>query len=200
MCWPASERSVDAGPSFVASWSPSLAEAEARTGKGKRYVLGFSSGGFFAVIVATRALLDADAFAIAGAGPIEPTHALGAKPPMLLLSSDDDPSQPGMFQLKDELTREGWPHDTISRDGVHELMTPDIDAALTFFVRAATEKLPLHPPLSTHVPRPHDPSAHDASMHDPSMLDASTHDASMHDAGMHHAAPFEADAETTNPY
>ncbi len=169
VCWPASERSVDAGAGYVASWAPVIAEAETRAGKGKRFVLGFSSGGFFAVILATRALVAADGFAIAGAGPIVPTRARdeASKPPVLLLSADDDPSQPDMLQLGDELTRERWPHDVYSRAGGHELLDPDIDAALAFFTRSATEKLPLRPPLSQHVPRPHDPDVRDATPEPP---------------------------------
>jgi predicted esterase len=165
VCWPASERSVDAGPGYVTAWEPALREAEARTGKGKRYVLGFSSGGYFAVILATRGLLEADAFAIAGAGPIEPTRARddAHKTPLLLLSADDDPSQPDMMLLSDELTRERWAHDEWSRGGGHDLLDPDIDAALTFFARAGTEPLPLRPPLGTHVPRARDPNARDAA-------------------------------------
>jgi dienelactone hydrolase len=164
VCWPASERSVDAGAGYVTSWAPALREAEARTGKGKRYVLGFSSGGFFAVILATRGLLEASAFAIAGAGPIEPTRARddASKPPLLLLSADDDPALPGMMLLDDELSREKWPHDSWGRVGGHELLDPDIDAALAFFTRSATEKLPLRPPLGTHVARAPDSSAPDA--------------------------------------
>jgi hypothetical protein len=173
ICWPASERSIDAGPGVVASWAPALAAAEARVGKGRRYVLGFSSGGFFATILATRAFVAADAFAIAGAGPIEPTHALGATPPLLLLSSDDDPSQPDMMLLEDELGREKWPHDTWSRAGGHDLLDGDIDAALTFFTRAAKEKLPLRPPLTTRIPRARDPNAapHDAGAQAPEQND-----------------------------
>ena len=166
VCWPASERSVDAGAGYVSAWEPTFREAEARAGKGKRYVIGFSSGGFFAVILATRGLVDADAFAIAGAGPIQPTHARddAHKPPLLLLSADDDPSQPDMMQLDMELTREHWAHDEWSRPGGHELLDPDIDAALAFFTRAATEKLPLRPPLGTHIPRARDPNARDAAL------------------------------------
>ena len=159
-CWPSNERIADAGPGMVDEWGPSLRAADKlRGGAGKRYVLGFSNGAFFSGLLAVRALFTAEAFAIAGGGPVEPVHALGSMPPLLLLSADDDPSQEGMLLFDRELTREGWPHDTYSRDGNHALLDPDIEAALTFFLRIRTEKLPLTPPLSTHVPRPHVPDA-----------------------------------------
>jgi hypothetical protein len=69
------------------------------------------------------------------------------------MSADDDASQEGMMRLDDELTREGWLHENYARAGSHELSDDEIDAALTFFVRLRTEKLPLSPPLSSRRPR-----------------------------------------------
>jgi predicted esterase len=86
---------------------------------------------------------------------VESVHALGAKPPLLLMSADEDPSQEGMLRFDDELTRDGWLHENYSRAGTHELTDDEIEAALTFFVRLRREQLPLAPPLSTHRPRVH---------------------------------------------
>jgi hypothetical protein len=47
-------------------------------------VLGFSNGGFFAGLLAARGWFEAEAFAVGNAGPVEPVHALAAKPPLLL--------------------------------------------------------------------------------------------------------------------
>ncbi len=185
VCWPASERTVDAGADIVAGWAAARREVAARTGNGTLYVLGFSSGAFFAVILATRGLVDATAFAIAGGGPIEPTRAEGMKPPILLLSADDDPSQPGMIQLDEELTREKWPHDTFARAGGHDLLDPDVDAALTFFKRVRTEPLPLRPPLSTHVARVHAAGGDDGA----AAIHAPAHDAEATQGGEDAEAP-----------
>jgi dienelactone hydrolase len=152
-CWPSNERTAARGPEAVSRWTPSLRAASTRGATGMRYVLGFSNGGFFAGLLAVRGWFDADAFAIANAGPVEPVHALGTKPPLLLMSADDDASREGMIRFDDELTRDGWAHENYSRAGVHELTDDEIDAALTFFVRLRSEKLPLDPPLSTHQPR-----------------------------------------------
>jgi dienelactone hydrolase len=151
-CWPSNERTAVRGPETVNEWKPAL-RAAARGAGGRRYVLGFSNGGFFAGLLAVRAWFDADAFVVANAGPVEPVHALGAKPPLLLMSADDDASQDGMMRLDDELTHEGWLHENYSRAGTHELTDDEIDAALTFFVRLRNEKLPFNTPLSPHRPR-----------------------------------------------
>jgi dienelactone hydrolase len=137
----------------VGEWKPALRAAARAGAGGRRYVLGFSNGGFFAGLLAVRALFDADAFVVGNAGPVEPVHALGTKPPLLLMSADDDASQDGMMRLDDELTREGWLHENYARAGTHELTDDEIDAALTFFVRLRSEKLPFSTPLSSHRPR-----------------------------------------------
>jgi dienelactone hydrolase len=153
VCWPSNEKVAYKGPQFVREWQPALAAAAARHPFTKRYIFGFSNGGYFAGLIAVRALYDADAFAIAHAGSVEPVKALGAKPPLLLMSADEDLSQEGMLRFDEELTREEWLHENHSRGGGHALPDSDIDVALTFFERTRTESLPLHPPLSARVPR-----------------------------------------------
>jgi predicted esterase len=133
VCWPSNEKTADKGESFVLGWQPALRAAAQRHPFTQKYVFGFSNGGYFAGLIAVRSLYDADAFAVAGAGSVEPVKALGAKRPMLLLSANSDPSQEGMQRFDEELTREGWPHEHHAREGGHELPDPDIEAALTFF-------------------------------------------------------------------
>jgi len=152
-CWPSNERTAGRGRETVSEWKPALRAAAKSGAGGRRYVLGFSNGGFFAGLLAVRGWFEAEAFVVANAGPVEPVHALGAKPPLLLMSADEDSSQEGMMRLDDELTREGWLHENYSRAGTHELTDDEIDAALRFFVRLRDEKLPLTPPLSSHRPR-----------------------------------------------
>jgi hypothetical protein len=72
----------------------------------------------------------------------------------LLITADADVSVLSMMQLDDELTREAWPHAVVARDGGHDLLEPDIDAALAFFTRLRREKLPFAVPLSTRRPQP----------------------------------------------
>lgn len=149
-CWPENGQAAD---TVVTSWKGALDEAHRRTHSNTQYVLGFSNGGYFAGLLATRGLLDADAFVVAHAGPVEPVHAQKGKPPMLLLSSDQESAQSSMDRLDHELTREDWAHDSYAHEGGHDLNDTDIDAALAFFTRAH-ESMPLDPPLPLHRPRP----------------------------------------------
>jgi predicted esterase len=153
-CWPSNEHNAAGAGAVVSTWAGVLAEAHRRARSKTRYVLGFSNGGYFAGLIATHALLDADAFVIAHGGPVEPVHATRGMPPLLLLSADDDVAQDDMLHLDEELTREHWVHDSYARGGAHGLTDQDIDAALTFFTRAH-ETLPLDPPLALHRPARH---------------------------------------------
>jgi predicted esterase len=153
-CWPTSERNADAGAEIVQAWNKPLVAARERARSRERFLLGFSSGGYFAGLIASRALLDVDGVVVAHGGPVEPVHALGPKVPLLLLSADDDVAQDDMIRLDAELTRDGWAHDSYARSGGHALTNEDIDAALTFFSRAH-EPLPLQPPLALHRPTAH---------------------------------------------
>ena len=153
VCWPSNERSADKAPAVVEAWQPALQYAEKRHPFTDEYVLGFSNGGYFAGLIAERALYKANAFVIAHAGPVEPVKGIGSTPPLLLMSADEDISQEGMVQLDDELARDDWPHDHYVREGGHALPDSDIDVALTFFERTRTETLPLRPPISSRVPR-----------------------------------------------
>jgi poly(3-hydroxybutyrate) depolymerase len=146
-CWPSNERTASRGPEAVSAWQPSLRAAARLGAGGPRYVLGFSNGGFFAGLLAVRDWFSAEAFAVGNAGPVEPVHALGAKPPLLLMSADDDASLEGMLRLDDELTREGWRHEAFTGAGTHELTDHEIEAALAFFARVGGDKGPASPGL-----------------------------------------------------
>jgi poly(3-hydroxybutyrate) depolymerase len=149
-CWPSNEHNAQDGPVFVARLSAAVEAVRARIGQGPNVLLGFSNGGYFATLIATRALAPFDAVVVAHAGPVPPTAAHGKTPPMLLITADDDASDPDMRRLDDELTRlAAWPHVLVAREGSHGLPDWDLDIALTFFARALAEGLPLAPPLAS---------------------------------------------------
>jgi predicted esterase len=164
-CWPSNEHNEEGASAVVASWAGALEEAHRRARSKTQYVLGFSNGAYFAGLLATRGLLDADAFVVVCGGPVEPVRAVPRTPPLLLLSADDDIDQDDMIRLDGELTREHWPHDSYARAGAHGLTDTDIDESLTFFTRAH-ETVPLEPPLSTHRAAPH---AHEAVAEEPKL-------------------------------
>jgi dienelactone hydrolase len=154
-CWPSNERNADTAPAVVEAWAGALTVASRRTGARKVFLLGFSNGGYFAGLIAARALLDVEALVVAHGGPVEPVRAPpGTPPPLVLLSADDDVAQDEMIRYGNELARAQWPHDSYARFGGHGLTDEDIDTALAFFSRAR-EPLPLVPPLPLHRPVPH---------------------------------------------
>jgi predicted esterase len=155
-CWPSNPRNAEHGAAFVKGFDPAIAAARRRLGAGPNLLLGFSNGAYFATLIATRALGAFDAIAIAHGGPVQPTRAVGAKPPLLLLTADDDPSDGEMRELDLELSHERWPHEMVSREGGHALPDVDVSFALSFFDRALREPLPLRPPLQAPRPRPRD--------------------------------------------
>jgi len=152
-CWPSNERNADDGPAFVAGFDAALAAARARLGPGSNVLFGFSNGGYFAALIAARALAPFDAVAIAHGGPVEPVVARPKQAPMLLITADDA-ADPEMRKLDAELGGVSWPHALIARDGGHALPDWDIDAAMTFFDRVVREGFPLVPPIASRVARP----------------------------------------------
>jgi predicted esterase len=146
-CWPSNPRNVEHGAAFFARIEPAMEAARARIGAGPSELLGFSNGAYFAALIATRSFGPFDAIAIAHGGPVQPTHAQGTSPPVLLITADDDPSDGEMRQLDAELLREKWPHELVGREGEHALLDWDVEIALRFFDRVRREKLPLVPPL-----------------------------------------------------
>lgn len=159
-CWPSNEKNASDGPAFVERWAASLAEAQKRARPARRVLLGFSNGGYFASLIASRALLPFDAVVVAHAGPVSPMTPVGRKPPLLLVDADDDPSSPEILHLDSDLTREAWPHSMVIREGGHALPEWDVEMALTFFDRVRTEAVPLTPPLAPpRPPHPHDAGA-----------------------------------------
>jgi dienelactone hydrolase len=155
-CWPSNDRTVGTAGQVVETWQAVFDETESRVHPEHRFVLGFSNGGYFATLLASRVLVHADAYVVAHGGPVEPVEAASSKPPLLLLSADDDIAQDDMLRLDAELTNSHWPHDSYARAGAHGLTDQDIDTALAFFARSK-EPMPLAPPITgLHRPSHHD--------------------------------------------
>jgi predicted esterase len=155
-CWPTGDSQAPMSAAAADAWTLAAREVDDRRGPLPRALLGFSNGGYFAGLLATRGLVDVRSAVIAHAGPVEPVAARSVEPPLLLLSADDDVAQDDMMRLDELLGRAGWPHDSYARSGVHGLTDDDIDAALTFYARTMkSEAVPLDPPLRWHRPTHH---------------------------------------------
>ncbi len=152
-CWPSNDRTAGEAPAIVASFARAIGEAGKRGARGPRYLLGFSNGGYFAMLIAERSLTKLDAVVVAHGGPMPPTERPSHTPPLLLLTADDDAAIDDMMRLSSELSLVSWPHAILSRDGTHGLPPSDVITALDFFETTAQHK-PFQPPPSSHPPRP----------------------------------------------
>lgn len=137
-CWPQETEDPQAFKNVIADWERVLWQVDAilEGGSHKRYVLGFSNGGFFATYMAEHGLFPAQAYAIVGGGPLGPPTKPPKPVPVMLISAHEDKWQgPKVKELHDELAKVGWTHAFCTRPGEHPLAAPDVDASLKFFLR-----------------------------------------------------------------
>lgn len=136
-CWPQESEDPQAFKNVVAEWDRVLWQVDAilEGGSHKRYVLGYSNGGFFAEYLAAHNLFPAQAYAIVNGGSLAGATNKPAKAaPMMLVSADGDADQaPKMKELHDGLAKAGWLHAYCTRPGAHPLAPQDLDASLKFF-------------------------------------------------------------------
>jgi len=137
-CWPQETEDPQAYKNVVAEWDRVLWQVDAimEGGTHKRYVLGFSNGGYFAAYLAAHGMFPAQAYAVVNGGPVGPPVKPAKAPPVLLQSADGDPEQaPKMKELHEGLAKVGWLHAFCTRPGAHALAAQDVDAAVRFFKR-----------------------------------------------------------------
>ena len=123
-CWPQEPEDPQAFKNVIAEWDRVLWQVDAilEGGSHKRYVLGFSNGGFFASYLAEHGLFPAQAYAIVGGGPLEPAQKPGKAVPIMLLSAQDNAVQaPKTKELHEGLSKVGWAHAYCTRPGPHPL-------------------------------------------------------------------------------
>jgi poly(3-hydroxybutyrate) depolymerase len=137
-CWPQETEDPQAFKNVVAEWDRVLWQVDAimEGGAHKRYVLGYSNGGFFAEYLAAHALFPAQAYAIVNGGPLGPAVKPAKAVPMLLVAADGDPDQaPKMKELHEGFSKLGWLHAFCTRPGPHPLAAQDVDVSVRFFKR-----------------------------------------------------------------
>ena len=140
-CWPSTARTAPMAAEITASWEPLWKALDEKLGRPsgdrgrRRFLLGYSNGGFFGSLLAARGDVSFDAYAIAHAGPVEPSWFDPTRPvPVLLLSAEADNWQaPLMEELHARLYEAGWAHEYRIRPGGHALTAGDIEDALSFF-------------------------------------------------------------------
>ena len=136
-CWPVKRETVDRdGAAIVAGW----AEAQARAAKmagvrfDKRYLVGFSNGGYFTAYVVLEGLTPLDGAAIVGSGrtSVDESRMASAHPPLYLAVGDQEAlsTRQDAENLDQVLTRHAWPVTfTVHPQRAHELHQDDLVAA-----------------------------------------------------------------------
>jgi poly(3-hydroxybutyrate) depolymerase len=162
-CWPQEPEDPEAFKSLVREWNRVLWQVDALMDGGthKRYVLGFSEGGYFASFLATQGIFRAEAFAIVNGGRLAPKPTTGAVPVALIAAQADAEQRPKMKELHETLARAGWPHAYCARPGGDALSEADLEAALGFFrrdlegtLRTKNGAYPCDPPAKPALPSP----------------------------------------------
>ncbi|WP_394823906.1 alpha/beta hydrolase [Pendulispora albinea] len=110
--WPtavAAQRVEEDG--LVESWSRAQKLVESRDGRfDEVFVIGFSSGAYYASSLALRGRLDVDGYAFLAGGTSGRATATARKPIYVGVSARDKQTAPDARGLGGALTRWGWPH------------------------------------------------------------------------------------------
>ncbi len=136
-CWPTSRDVVDAhAPSFAAEWDASLGlmQQALNVAITRRYVLGFSNGGYFASYIGLEGWWPADGFGVVAAGRsyVDATLLSQASPPGYIAvgALDGKPVQNSAQNLAYFLSQQGWPNQFVLHPmRGHEVWPDDIEVA-----------------------------------------------------------------------
>ncbi|NUQ75031.1 MAG: hypothetical protein HUU21_15885 [Polyangiaceae bacterium] len=136
-CWPSSRAAVDASAAEILNeWTA----AEALLGDvlkiafDRRYVLGFSNGGYFASYIGLEGLLATNGIGVVGAGRASIDESLmpaEAVPFYIAVGELElQSTQSGAQNLKYVLDKHGWPNDLVIHPGQgHSVSPSDFDGA-----------------------------------------------------------------------
>jgi predicted esterase len=136
-CWPTTQAAVEKETSgIVARWSDAQARAERLAGVrlARRYLVGFSNGGYFVAFVAVQGRMPIDGAAVVGAGRSEVDLSLcGAERPPLYLAVGDQEAEGtrrDAATLAEALTQQGWPVKYVVHEGRgHGIKEDDLAAS-----------------------------------------------------------------------
>jgi predicted esterase len=143
LCWPTRQEVVDeAGPGILAGWDRAQAQAEAQAGVrfARRYLFGFSNGGYFVAFLTVEGRYRVDGAGLVGAGRSAVDESLtgAARPPFYLAVGEQeaDVTRQNAATLAQVLERGGWKTEHVVHPGRgHELHEDDLEAAWTLWGR-----------------------------------------------------------------
>jgi predicted esterase len=143
LCWPTKQETVDAkGPEILAAWDRAQARAEALVSKRfeRRYLFGFSNGGYFVAFLTVEGRYRVDGAGLVGAGRTAVDESLTgkARPPFYLAVGDqeEEVTRQDAATLTQVLDRGGWKTEHVIHAGRgHEMHEDDLAAAWTLWGR-----------------------------------------------------------------
>ena len=143
LCWPTRQETVDAkGPEILAAWDRAQARAEAlmSTRFERRYLFGFSNGGYFVAFLTVEERYRVDGAGLVGAGRAAVDESLTgkARPPFYLAvgEQEEEITRQHAATLAQVLERVGWKTARVVHPGRgHEIHEDDLAAAWTLWGR-----------------------------------------------------------------
>jgi predicted esterase len=143
LCWPTKQEVVDAsGPAILAGWQSAQAQAEAasKVRFEKRYLFGFSNGGYFVAFLAVEGRYPVDGAGLVGAGRTAVDESLTgtSRPPFYLAvgEQEEEVTRSDAATLNQVLDRRGWKTAHVVHPGRgHEIHEDDLAAAWTLWGR-----------------------------------------------------------------
>jgi predicted esterase len=136
-CWPTNQQAVDAeSAALFAEWKDAEARIEDAIGArlSRRYVLGFSNGGYFAAFLSVEALFPIDGAGVVGAGRTFVDESLtgAARPPFYIAvgANEAESTRRDAEHLASVLSLRGFPTEYVVHAGRgHELREDDLESA-----------------------------------------------------------------------
>jgi predicted esterase len=137
LCWPTKQDVVDArAPAIVAGWQDAQSRAEDMAGVRfeRRYLFGFSNGGYFVAFLSVEGRWPIDGAGVVGAGrtAVDETLSGPAHPPFYLAVGDQEApaTRQDAATLAHVLTLRSWPLTYVVHPGrFHELHEDDLTNA-----------------------------------------------------------------------
>ena len=137
LCWPTKQQDVDAlGPAIISRWidGQSRSESLAKERFARRYLFGFSNGGYFVAFMSSEGRFRVDGAGVVGAGRTAVDEALlgNEHPPLYLAVGEEeaDVTRQDAATLANVLTQHAWPLKYVVHPGRgHELREDDLAAA-----------------------------------------------------------------------
>lgn len=135
LCFPTSQAAVDAdGPAFFDEWEQAQVKLESALGTTftRRYVIGFSNGGYFASHIGLEGVFPVDGAGVVAAGQKYIVTIGDARPRFYVAAGADDAAsvRDSAANLAYFLQQKGWPREYVVHPGRgHEIRADDLDAA-----------------------------------------------------------------------